>query len=109
MRLVLTDVLERRNRNPASQYFRLAYNLLLRKTGLFLVQLRVTSGKDDPLPPDLHVALYDGKCVRDNQWYTKVKMIEDSDRNVQGARLVFDSLFHGLEVRINNIYELTRA
>jgi len=86
-----------------------AYNLLLRKTGMFLVQLRVTSDKDDPLPPDLHVALYDGKCVRDNQWYTKVKMIEDSDRNVQGARLVFDSLCKNLEVRINNIYELKRA
>jgi hypothetical protein len=86
-----------------------AYNLLLRKTGMFLVQLRLTSGKDDPLPPDLHVALYDGKCVRDNQWYTKVKMIEDSDRNVQGARLVFDSLCKDLEVRINNIYELKRA
>jgi hypothetical protein len=41
--------------------------------------------------------------------YTKVKILEESDRSVQGARLVFDSLFHGLEVRINNIYELKRA
>ena len=49
------------------------YNLLLRETGLFLVQLRVTTGKDDPNPPDLHVVLYDGKTVRDNNKYTKVK------------------------------------
>ena len=38
-----------------------------------------------------------------------MKILEDSDRTVLGARLVFDSLFHGLEVRINNIYELKRA
>ena len=85
------------------------YNLLLREAGLYLVQLRVTTGKDDPNPPDLHVCFYDGKSVRDNNKYTKVKMIEASDRNVQGARLVFGSLFHGLEVRINNIFELRRA
>ena len=48
------------------------YNLLLRETGLFLVQLRVTTGKDDR-NPDLHVVLYDGKTVRDNNKYTKVK------------------------------------
>ena len=47
--------------------------------------------------------------MRDNGKYTKVKILEESDRSVQGARLVFDSLFHGLEVRINNIYELKRA
>ena len=34
-----------------------AFNLLLRETGLFLVQLRVTTGKDDRNPPDLHVVL----------------------------------------------------
>jgi hypothetical protein len=49
---------------------------------------------------DLHVCFYDGKTVRDNGKYTKVKILEESDRSVQGARLVFDSLFHGLEVRI---------
>jgi hypothetical protein len=51
------------------------YNLLLRKTGLFLVQLRVTTGKDDPNPPDLHVVLYDGNTVRDNGKYTKVRTL----------------------------------
>ena len=86
-----------------------AFNLLLRETGLFLVQLRVTTGKDDRNPPDLHVCFYDGKTVRDNGKYTKVKILEPSDRTKEGARLVFDSLFNGLEVRINNIYELTRA
>ena len=85
------------------------YNLLLRETGLFLVQLRVTTGKDDPNPPDLHVCFYDGTNVRDNGKYTKVKILEESDRSVQGARLVFGSLFNGLEVRTNNIYELKRA
>ena len=50
------------------------YNLLLRETGLFLVQLRVTTGKDDP-NPDLHVCFFNGKCVRDNNKYTKVKKI----------------------------------
>ena len=66
-----------------------------------MAQLRVTTGKDDPNPPDLHVCFYDGKTVRDNSKYTKVKILEESDRSVQGARLVFDSLFHGLKVRIN--------
>ena len=85
-----------------------AFNLLLRETGLYLVQLRVTTGKDDPEPPDLHVVVYDGKTVRDNNKYSKVKILEESDRTKEGARLVFDSLFHGLEVRINNIYELCK-
>ena len=85
-----------------------AFNLLLRETGLYLVQLRVTTGPTDPLPPDLHVVLYDGKTVRDNNKYTKVKILEPSDRTKEGARLVFDSLFNGLEVRINNIYVLCK-
>ena len=38
-----------------------------------MAQLRVTTGKDDPNPPDLHVVLYNGTNVRDNGKYTKVK------------------------------------
>ena len=44
---------------------------------------------------------YDGKTVR-------VKILEPCDRTKEGARLVFDSLFEGLEVRIKNIYELRK-
>ena len=44
---------------------------------------------------------YDGKTVRD-------KILEPCDRTKEGARLVFDSLFEGLEVRIKNIYELRK-
>ena len=51
---------------------------------------------------------YDGKTVRDNNKYTKVKILEPCDRTKEGARLVFDSLFEGLEVRIKNIYELRK-
>ena len=50
-----------------------AFNLFARDHGYFLVQLRVTTGPTDPEPPDLHVVLYDGKTVRDNNKYTKVK------------------------------------
>jgi hypothetical protein len=85
-----------------------AFNLLLRETGLYLVQLRVTTGPTDPEPPDLHVVVYDGKTVRDNNCYTKVKILEESDRTKEGARLVFDSLFNGLEVRISNIFQLCK-
>lgn len=84
-----------------------ALNLLSRDHGSFLVQLRVTTGPTD-LEPDLHVVAYDGKTVRDNNRYTKVKILELCDRTKEGARLVFDSLFEGLEVRIKNIYELRK-
>ena len=86
-----------------------AFHLLLRTKGSFLVQLRVTSGKDDPKPPDLHCVAYDGICVRDNNKYTKVKLLEESDRTREKAHLVFDSLFFRLEVRIKNIYELSKV
>lgn len=86
-----------------------AYNLFLREHGSFLVQLRVTTGPTDPDPPDLHVVAYNGSTVRDNNKYTKVKILEPSDRTKEGARLVFDSLFNGLEVRISNIFELCRS
>ena len=85
-----------------------SFNLFARDHGYFLVQLRVTTGPTDPEPPDLHVVAYDGKTVRDNNKYTKVKILEPSDRTKEGARLVFDSLFNGLEVRIQNIYELCK-
>ena len=85
-----------------------AYNLFARDHGYFLVQLRVTSGPSDLEPPDLHVVAYDGKTIRDNNKYTKVKILEPSDRTKEGARLVFDSLFNGLEVRISNIFELCK-
>ena len=85
-----------------------AYNLFARENGYFLVQLRVTSGPTDPEPPDLHVVAYDGKTVRDNNKYTKVKILEPCDRTKEGARKVFDSLFNGLEVRISNIFELCK-
>ena len=85
-----------------------AFNLFARDHGYFLVQLRVTTGPTDPEPPDLHVVAYDGKTVRDNNKYTKVKILEPSDRTKEGARLVFDSLFNGLEVRISNIFELCK-
>ena len=84
-----------------------AFHLLSRDHASFLVQLRVTTGPTDP-EPDLHVVAYDGKTVRDNNKYTKVKILEPCDRTKEGARLVFDSLFEGLEVRIKNIYELRK-
>ena len=81
------------------------YHLLLRTTGSFIIQLRVTTGNDDP-NPDLHCVAFDGSYIKDNYKYTKVKEIEESDRTQENARLVFDSLFPGLEVRVKNVYEL---
>jgi hypothetical protein len=82
---------------------------LLRTKGLFVVQLRITSGKEDK-EPDLHCVAYDGETVRDNYKYSKVKELDRSDSEASGAaRKVFDSLFKpGLYVSIKNIYELKR-
>ena len=82
----------------------LAFQLLQRVAGSFVVQLRVTYGKDDT--PDFHCVAYDGMTIKDNNKYTKVKILEESDRSVAGARAVFDSLFNGLQVRVTNVYEL---
>ena len=78
---------------------------LLNASGLFIVQLRITNGKNDN-EPDLHCVAYDGLTVRDNCRYSKVKELDATDRTETKAREVFDSLFPGLEVRINNVYEL---
>ena len=85
------------------------YHLLLYTTGSFVVQLRVTTGKHDPNPPDFHCVAFDGTYIKDNYKYSKVKKIEDSDRTKENARLVFDSFFPGLEVRVKNVYRLARA
>jgi len=84
----------------------LAFQLLQRVAGGFVVQLRVTYGSSDD-SPDLHCVAYDGLTIKDNHKYTKVKILEESDRTVQGARAVFDSLLPGLQVRVTNIYELS--
>ena len=80
---------------------------LLRATGHFVVQLRITTGKDDK-EPDLHCVAYDGLTLRDNYQWSKVKDLDEDDRaSPNSARKVFDSLFQrGLEVRIKNIYQL---
>ena len=85
----------------------LAFQLLQRVAGSFVVQLRVTTGPSDP-KPDLHCVAYDGLTIKDNHKYTKIKILEASDRSVQGARAVFDSLLPGLQVRMINIYELCK-
>ena len=54
---------------------------------------------------------YDGCILRNNYRYSKVKIINEEDRNDKDkARKVFDSLFHKLKVkvRIMNVYELKR-
>jgi len=84
----------------------LAYQLLQKVAGSFVVQLRVTYGKEDR-EPDMHCVAYDCLTIKDNHKYTKVKILEESDRTVQGARAVFDSLLPGLQVRVTNIYELS--
>lgn len=81
-----------------------AYHLL-NATGRFVVQLRITEGKEDKTP-DLHCVAYDGETVRDNFKYAKVKNLDASDRMPGNAHKVFDSLFKNLEVRIKNVYEL---
>ena len=80
---------------------------LLQASGYFVVQLRITAGKDDK-DPDLHCVAYDGATVRDNYQWSKVKDLDEGDRaSPASARKVFNSLFHrDLEVRIKNVYEL---
>ena len=82
---------------------------LLRTSGLYVVQLRIATGKEDR-EPDLHCVAYDGITVRDNYKWAKVKQIDEGDRSSpEAARKVFASLFSaGLEVRIKNVYELVR-
>ena len=78
---------------------------LLQVSGSFVVQLRVTYGKDDTAP-DLHCVAYDGLSIKDNYKYAKVKILEESDRSLQGSRAVFDSLLPDLQVRVMNVYQL---
>ena len=80
---------------------------LLQASGYFVVQLRITAGKNDK-DPDLHCVAYDGATVRDNYQWSKVKDLDEGDRaSPASARKVFNSLFHrDLEVRIKNVYEL---
>ena len=77
---------------------------LLQVSGSFVVQLRVTYGKNDS--PDLHCVAYDGLTIKDNYKYAKVKILEESDRTVDGSRAVFDSLLPDLQVRVMNVYQL---
>ena len=78
---------------------------LMQVSGSFVVQLRVTYGKDDTAP-DLHCVAYDGLSIKDNYKYAKVKILEESDRSLQGSRAVFDSLLPDLQVRVMNVYQL---
>ena len=82
---------------------------LLRKQGLFVVQLSITYGKND-FAPDLHCVAYNGFTVKDNYSHSKVKILESRDKeSKENARAVFDSLFSPeLVVRLNIVYELTR-
>ena len=79
---------------------------LLRATGWFVVQLRITHDKHDRAP-DLHCVAYNGAVIKDNHMYSKVKVLEASDRATQqAARDVFGSLHKGLRVQVTNVYEL---
>ena len=81
---------------------------LLKSTGLFVVQLAIALDKDDK-KPDKHCVAYDGATVRDNYKYAKVKEIDSTDRaSPEAARAVINSLFKNMQVRIKNVYELTR-
>ena len=81
---------------------------LLNTTGFFVVQLTIAYDKNDK-NPDKHCVAYDGLTVRDNYKYSKVKEIEATDRSSpENARAVFNSLFKNMQVRIKNVYELTR-
>ena len=80
---------------------------ILKASGFFIIQLRITYDKDDK-EPDLHCVSYDGVEVKDNARTAKVKTIDENDRSsADEARKVFNSLFRkGLQVRIKNIYQL---
>ena len=81
---------------------------LLNATGFFVVQLTIAYNKDDK-SPDKHCVAYDGLTVRDNYQYSKVKEIDSTDRSSpEDARAVFNSLFKNMQVRIKNVYELSR-
>ena len=87
-----------------------ALGLLQVMERLFVVQLRITKGNHDK-KLDFHCVAYDGCILRNNYRYSKVKIINEEDRNDKDkASTVFDSLFHKLkvQVRIMNVYELKR-
>eukprot|EP00966_Prymnesium_polylepis_P112218 2596097-Prymnesium_polylepis.1 len=64
---------------------------LLQSSEKYVVQLCITTDKDDPTP-DLHCVAYDGETVRDNYRYSKVKVLDASDRETpENARGVFNS------------------
>mgnify|MGYP006924385397 FL=1 len=78
------------------------------RAGLFILQLKVSSGLHDK-DPDFHCVFFDASkgLILDNYGYSKVLEIEDSDRqDKHTARRVFNSLFRGLVVQVINVYQL---
>jgi hypothetical protein len=77
---------------------------LLNAKGLYIIQLRIP--KDDSAH-DMHCIAYDGAKLRDNDRYSKVKVLEAIDRkSTENARDVFRSLINTKVVFIQNIYQL---
>jgi hypothetical protein len=81
--------------------------LLKQTTGLYVVQLAITYGNDDP-EPDLHCVAFDGQVVQDNSGHANAfATVESSDRASPGAaREVFNSLYPGLKAMVSQVYEL---
>jgi hypothetical protein len=76
---------------------------ILRAKGLYIIQLKIPN---DTGTPDLHCISYDGATLRDNDQYTKVKVLDATDReSTKNARAVFYSLFKTI-VFIRNVYQL---
>lgn len=73
--------------------------LLKQTTGLYVVQLTITYGNDDP-EPDLHCVAFNGQVVQDNSGHANAfATVESSDLASPGAaREVFSSLYPGLKV-----------
>lgn len=80
---------------------------LLRTRGLYMVQMRVAYDCEDK-SPELHCIAYDGVSLKGNGRCSKE--IDERERSsYEDARKAFDSLFPGVESRVNNIYKLEKA
>ena len=84
-----------------------AFALLQLRSGLYVVQLSVTTDNNDK-NPEHHCVFYNGMEIIDNQGTSKILQIEESDRqSVAAARVVFKANYAtDIKVLVSNVYQL---
>lgn len=84
----------------------LAFNILQETSGYFIIQVLINN-RNSVTKTERHCLAYNGKSVRDSDRRSKIRIIENSDRECpQEARKVFEAWFNKENTaRIVNVYK----